>query len=63
MENKIEIEFRNISTAVSCPVCQRKFTTRLSVDYLSRQISQEISVICCSCAVKQINEGKVFNAN
>jgi hypothetical protein len=66
MENKIEIEFRNISTAVSCPICLRKFTTRLSVDFLSKQAGAPISVVCVSCALEKINEiknGRILNGN
>jgi len=59
MENNYEIEFKNIVTLVSCPVCLRKFTTRLNIDFLTKHQSQEIPVICCSCAVKQIKEGRV----
>jgi hypothetical protein len=53
-----EIEFRNILTPVTCPRCQKKYATRLGVDFLSRHLGQAIQCVCCSCAVKQINEIK-----
>ena len=57
MENT-EIEFRSISTAVSCPDCGRKYAVKLSVDYLSRHLGQAIQCVCLECGQKQINEGR-----
>ena len=53
-------DLRDIVTAVTCPDCGEKFTVRLSVDFLSRHQSQEIEVICSSCATKQISRGRAI---
>jgi len=63
MESNYEIEFRNIVTPVVCPVCLRKFTTRLSVDYLSRHIGEEIKIVCILCSQSKIAEIKNSGRN
>jgi predicted RNA-binding Zn-ribbon protein involved in translation (DUF1610 family) len=59
MENKYEIEFKNIMTAAQCPSCGKKFAVKLGVDYLSRHQGQAIQCICLAFGQKQINLGRV----
>ena len=54
MENNCEIEFRNIMIGAVCPFCQRKYAVRLSVDFLSKHIGEQIQTICLECGQKQI---------
>ena len=56
MYGDFEIEFRNIATAVTCPDCGKKYTVRLSIDYLVRHEGEELKVICLSCAQSRITE-------
>ena len=54
MNNKLEIEFRSISVGTICPICQKKYAVRLSVDFLSKHIGEQIQTICLECGQKQI---------
>jgi hypothetical protein len=63
MENKLEIEFRSISVGTICPICQKKYAVRIGINYLSQHMGEQLQTICCSCAKKQIAEGRVFNGN
>jgi hypothetical protein len=60
MENKLEIEFRSISTAVSCPICQKRYALKLSTDYLSRHVGEQIQTICLDCYKTRFSEIKFF---
>ena len=50
MESNYEIEFRSISTGVICPICQKKYAVKLSVDYLSQHQGQEIACVFAAVA-------------
>ena len=56
MENNCEIEFRNIMTGAVCPICQKKYAVRLSVDFLSKHIGEQIQTICLACGQSRITE-------
>jgi len=49
---------REISTAVQCPNCLRKFTVRLGIDYLVRHQGEQLRVVCMECTQKRIIEIK-----
>ena len=63
MYQDLDVGLKDIVTPVQCPDCLRKFTTRLSIDYIVRHQNEELKVICCQCAQKQINKERTFNAN
>jgi hypothetical protein len=59
MENT-EIEFRSISTPVSCPICQKRYALKLSTDFLSRYPGEQIQTICLDCYKTRFAEIKLF---
>ena len=63
MNGNVEFDYRSLSTGVTCPICGKKYSVKLGVDFLSRHQGQAIQCICCSCAQEKINEGRAINAN
>ena len=64
MDAKFSVNLQEYAvTGVTCPDCGKKYTVRLSIDYLVRHEGEELKVICCQCAQKQINKERTFNAN
>jgi hypothetical protein len=57
------VDLKDITAAVQCPDCLKKFAVRLSIDYIVKHQGEPLSVICLSCAksrIAEIKKGKVY---
>ena len=57
MENNCEIEFRNILTGVTCPICGKKILGQIGRGFSNQTHRRTNSNHLLECAQKKINKG------